>query len=63
MRRGKTSQWHVSVENYYLVDRYSTIEQECLALKLGVEAFEVEAFKVYLIGRPFIIEIDHCSLK
>ena len=38
--------------------RYSTIEQECLAIKLGVEAF-----KVYLLGKPFIIQTDHRSLK
>ena len=38
-------------------ERYSTIEKECLAIKLGVEAF-----KVYLIGRPFTIETDHRSL-
>ena len=30
--------------------RYSTIEKECLAIKLGVEAF-----KVYLLGRQFTI--------
>ena len=39
-------------------ERYSTVEQECLAIKLGVEAF-----KVYLIGRPFIVQTDHRSLK
>ena len=38
--------------------KYSTIEQECLAIKLGVEAF-----KVYLVGRPFTIQTDHRSLK
>ena len=38
--------------------KYSTVEQECLAIKLGVEAF-----KVYLIGKPFIIQTDHRSLK
>ena len=38
--------------------RYSTVEQECLAIKLGVEAF-----KVYLIGRHFIVQTDHRSLK
>lgn len=37
--------------------RYSTVEQECLAIKLGVEVF-----KVYLIGRPFVIQTDHRSL-
>ena len=38
--------------------KYSTVEQECLAIKLGVEAF-----KVYLIGKPFVIQTDHRSLK
>ena len=38
--------------------RYSTVEQECLAIKLGVEAF-----KVYLIGRHFVIQTDHRSLQ
>ena len=37
--------------------RYSTIEKECLAIKLGVNAFHV-----YLLGRPFCIETDHRSL-
>ena len=39
---------------------YSTIEKECLAIKLGVAS---AAFvSMYLFGRPFSIEIDHCSL-
>jgi len=37
--------------------RYSTIEKECLAIKLGVEAF-----RVYLLGRKFVIQTDHRSL-
>ena len=37
--------------------RYSTIEKECLAIKLGVMAFWV-----YLLGWPFHIETDHRSL-
>lgn len=37
--------------------QYSTIEKECLAIKLGVQAF-----RVYLIGRPFVIQTDHRSL-
>ena len=37
--------------------RYSTIEKECLAIKLGVAAFSV-----YLLGRQFSIETDHRSL-
>ena len=37
--------------------RYSTIENECLAIKLGAEAV-----KVYLLGYPFTIETDHRSL-
>ena len=31
-------------------ERYSTIEKECLAIKMGVEAFSV-----YLLGRDFVI--------
>lgn len=38
-------------------ERYSTIEKECLAIKLGVQAFHV-----YLIGRSFTIQTDHRSL-
>ena len=37
--------------------RYSTIEKECLAIKLAVSTF-----RVYLLGRPFSIETDHRSL-
>ena len=37
--------------------RYSTIEKECLAIKLGVEAF-----RVYLLGREFLVQTDHRSL-
>ena len=38
-------------------ERYSTVEKECLAIKLAVQAF-----KVYLLGRPFQIQTDHRSL-
>ena len=38
--------------------KYSTIEKECLAIKLGICAF-----RVYLMGCPFIIETDHRSLQ
>ena len=38
--------------------RYSTIEKECLAIKLAVQAF-----RVYLQGKPFTIETDHRSLE
>ena len=38
-------------------ERYSTVEKECLAIKLGVEAF-----RVYLLGRKFVIQTDHRSL-
>ena len=38
--------------------RYATVEKECLAIKLGVEAFQV-----YLLGREFIIQTDHRALQ
>ena len=37
--------------------RYSTIEKECLAIKLALDAFEV-----YLLGRKFVKQIiEHLS--
>ena len=39
-------------------ERYSTVEQECLAIKLAVQAF-----RYYLLGRPFMIQTDHRSLE
>lgn len=36
--------------------KYATVEKECLAIKLGVEAFHV-----YLLGREFVVQIDHRS--
>ena len=44
-----------------LLDReqkYSTTEKECLAIKLAVDAFQV-----YLLGRPFVIQTDHRTLQ
>ena len=38
--------------------RYSTIEKECLAIKLGIQAFNT-----YLMGRKFKVQTDHRSLK
>ena len=38
-------------------ERYSTIEKECLAIKLAMQAF-----RTYLIGRHFTVETDHRSL-
>lgn len=37
--------------------KYSTVEKECLAIKLAVQAF-----RVYLLGCPFEIQTDHHSL-
>lgn len=37
--------------------RYSTVEKECLGIKLGVEAF-----RVYLLGHPFTNLTDHRAL-
>lgn len=36
---------------------YSTVEKECLAIKLSIETF-----KVYLLGKPFKIQTDHRAL-
>ena len=38
--------------------RYSTIEKECLAIKLSLDAF-----KVYLLGRNFVVQTDHRALE
>ena len=38
-------------------EKYSTIEKECLATKLAMQAF-----RVYLLGRPFVIQTDHRAL-
>ena len=38
--------------------QYSTIEKECLAIKLATHAF-----RVYLLRRPFTIQMDHRALK
>ena len=39
-------------------ERYSTVEKECLAIKLATQAF-----RVYLLDRPFIIQNDHRALE
>ena len=44
-----------------LLDReqkYAIVEKECLAIKLGIQAFTV-----YLMGRTFIVRTDHHSLQ
>ena len=38
--------------------KYSTIEKECLAIKLATQAF-----RVYLLGKPFVIQTDHQELE
>ena len=39
-------------------ERYSTVEKECLAIKLALQAF-----RVYLLGRQFTVQTDHRSLE
>ena len=35
-------------------ESYSTVEKECLAIKLSIQAFST-----YLTGQAFVIETDH----
>ena len=39
-------------------EKYSTVEKECLAIKLATQAF-----RVYLLGRHFTIQTDHRALE
>ena len=39
-------------------EKFSTIEKECLAIKLACQSF-----RVYLLGRPFLIQTDHRALE
>ncbi len=38
-------------------EKYATVEKECLAVKLGIQAF-----RVYLLGKPFTVQTDHRAL-
>ena len=39
-------------------EKYSAVQKECLAIKLATHTF-----RVYLLGKPFIIQTDHRALK
>ena len=38
-------------------EKYPSVEKECQAVKLGIQAF-----RVYLLGKPFIVYTDHHAL-
>ena len=37
--------------------RYSAVERECLAI-----IFAITKFRFYLVGKPFVLEVDHRPL-
>ena len=39
-------------------ERYGTVEKECLAIKLGIQAF-----RVHILGRSFTVVTDHRALE
>ena len=39
-------------------EKYATVEKECLAIKLAIQHF-----RVYLLGRHFFVQTDHCCLE
>ncbi len=52
------SEHHVAYYSRKLLpreDRYSTVEKECLDIRLAVQAF--------LLGKPFTVQTDHRSLE
>eukprot|EP00731_Ephydatia_muelleri_P000987 Em0001g987a len=45
---------YFSLKLFLREQKYSTIEKDCLAIKLGTQAA-----RVYLLGKPFVIQTDH----
>ena len=41
-------------------ERYSTVEKECLAVKLSIQAFRVY---LHVLGKPFVVQTDHRALQ
>ena len=41
-------------------ERYSTVEKECLAVKLSIQAFWVY---LHVLGKPFVVQTDHRALQ
>ena len=39
-------------------EQYGTVEKECLAIKL-----EIQAFRVHILGRSFMVVTDHSALE
>jgi len=53
-----TTQWHTSAGSSNHERYYSTVEKECLTIKLATQSFQV-----YLLEREFTIQTDNQSLE
>ena len=51
-----TTQSHIEAQYFFMgsTEQYSSVEKQHLVIKLGIQAFQV-----YLLGRPFTAQMDH----